>query len=296
MPSCNLQSCSSARAHRRAVALYIVVAIAAIAATVTPSPAWAGGFAGSNEIQTGTDTIAPGSPRAFNFNQNTTTAGTISRLSIYLDATNTASQVTLGLYANSSSRPGRRLAFCTVTAPRAGAWNSCPISPLTISTRSYWGAILQPMASTGTIRFRDVSSGGGDSYSSSTGSMSTLPTNFRVGQRGSGAPVSMFADLPPTPAPEPTPDPPPTTPPPAGSPTLQQVDGGTGYYGQFTSGLPTSAGYFPISVWGAYDFTVANVAKDKAVGLNLYVWNADPSAIGAVEHRRGRYADASESQ
>jgi hypothetical protein len=55
------------------------------------------------------------------------------------------------------------------------------------------------------------------------------------------------------------------------------VDGGTGYYGRFASGLPTSSGYFPIGVWGAYDFTAANVAKDKDVGLNLYVWNASIS-------------------
>jgi hypothetical protein len=58
------------------------------------------------------------------------------------------------------------------------------------------------------------------------------------------------------------------------------VDGGPGYYGQFSNGLPTSADFFPIGVWGAYDFTATNVAKDKDVGLNLYVWNADTSASG----------------
>ena len=65
---------------------------------------------------------------------------------------------------------------------------------------------------------------------------------------------------------------------PAGAPSLAQVDGGTGYYGLFANGLSTGAGYFPLGVWGAYDFTAANVARDKAVGLNLYVWNADVSA------------------
>ena len=63
-----------------------------------------------------------------------------------------------------------------------------------------------------------------------------------------------------------------------GAPSLAQVDGGAGYYGLFANGLSTSAGYFPVGVWGAYDFTAANVARDKAVGLNLYVWNADVSA------------------
>jgi hypothetical protein len=31
-------------------------------------------------------------------------------------------------------------------------------------------------------------------------------------------------------------------------------------------------------VWGSYDHTVANVAEDKAVGINTYVWVADTSA------------------
>jgi hypothetical protein len=58
------------------------------------------------------------------------------------------------------------------------------------------------------------------------------------------------------------------------------VDGGPSYYGRFQNGLPADPGFFPIGVWGAYDFTVANVAKDKDVGLNLYVWASDPAAWG----------------
>ena len=108
MPSCNLRSCWSVRGQKRALALCIIVAMSAI---VTPSSASVGGFVGSDAIQTGGDTSAAGTARAFI--QNATAAGTINRLSVYLDARNTASQVTLGLYANSSSRPGRRLAFCS---------------------------------------------------------------------------------------------------------------------------------------------------------------------------------------
>jgi hypothetical protein len=62
------------------------------------------------------------------------------------------------------------------------------------------------------------------------------------------------------------------------APTLTQVDGGPSYYAQFSN--PLSSSEFPIGVWGAYNFTTENVAKDKAVGLNLYVWNADVSAGG----------------
>jgi hypothetical protein len=57
--------------------------------------------------------------------------------------------------------------------------------------------------------------------------------------------------------------------------TLQQIDGGLGYYGQFTNPLPTSPSFFPIGVWGAYAQEANNRNKDAAVGINVYVWAAD---------------------
>jgi hypothetical protein len=67
-----------------------------------------------------------------------------------------------------------------------------------------------------------------------------------------------------------------------GAPRLQEVDGGLGYYGRFSNPLPTSASYFPIGVWGAYAMEPRNIAKDKAVGLNTYVWAADPQFLPAI--------------
>ena len=69
-------------------------------------------------------------------------------------------------------------------------------------------------------------------------------------------------------------------PPPTGQVQLTPIDGGLNYYAQYSNPLPSTPDFFPIGVWGAYDFTVANVAKDKDVGLNTYVWNADTSAWG----------------
>ena len=62
------------------------------------------------------------------------------------------------------------------------------------------------------------------------------------------------------------------------TPTLQPIDGGTGYYGQFanTSGMDAPS-YFPIAVWGAYNQTQANRDLDAAAGINTYVWVADDS-------------------
>jgi hypothetical protein len=55
------------------------------------------------------------------------------------------------------------------------------------------------------------------------------------------------------------------------------VDGGANYYARFSHGLPANRSYFPIGVWGAYAQDQANIEKDKAAGLNLYIWPADPS-------------------
>lgn len=96
----------------------------------------------------------------------------------------------------------------------------------------------------------------------------------------------------PPPAKPPTTPPtaPPTTPPATGvTATLRQVDGGTGYYGKYTTGLPTAASYFPIGVWFESVVEAGDTAKDKAVGINTYVQltgNSDLAAIGAA----GMYA------
>ena len=60
------------------------------------------------------------------------------------------------------------------------------------------------------------------------------------------------------------------------SPTLQEVDGGLDYYSRFSNALPSGASFFPIAVWGSYAHEPANINVDKAVGLNTYVWAADP--------------------
>ena len=81
------------------------------------------------------------------------------------------------------------------------------------------------------------------------------------------------------------PPPPPPPPPPPGQPQLQAVDGGPNYYAQFSNPLSVAPTFFPIAVWGSYAHEVANVAEDKAVGINTYVWVADPS-VGFMNNIR----------
>ena len=69
---------------------------------------------------------------------------------------------------------------------------------------------------------------------------------------------------------------------PARAPALVPVDGGANYYARFSHGLPASRSYFPIGVWGSYDHTQAHIDQDKAVGYNLYVWDADAPSAGEL--------------
>jgi hypothetical protein len=71
-----------------------------------------------------------------------------------------------------------------------------------------------------------------------------------------------------------------------GAPRLQEIDGGLGYYRKFSNPLSASASFFPIGVWGAYAMERRNIAKDKAVGLNTYVWFADTITPGYIEDAR----------
>ena len=83
--------------------------------------------------------------------------------------------------------------------------------------------------------------------------------------------VSNAPSLTPTPAP-----------PPAAAVSLEQPDGGTSYYRQFTNSLSTSPDYFPIGVWGAYDQTQANRDLDASAGINTYVWAGDATFLPEI--------------
>ena len=55
------------------------------------------------------------------------------------------------------------------------------------------------------------------------------------------------------------------------TPTLRPADGGRRWHARFARGFPTSPRFFPVAVWFESVTTRADVAKDKAVGLNTYV-------------------------
>jgi hypothetical protein len=146
---------------------------------------------GSQAVQAGLDANPAGLAEAFQYTASA--SGTAGRLYLYLDGSSSATRVVLGLYANSASdNPGALLAQATIAGPLRGTWNSVTISPVAISAGTrYWIAVLGPSGA-GTVRFRDVATGG-RAQTSSSGTLSTLPATWSTGVRYTNSPMSAYA-------------------------------------------------------------------------------------------------------
>jgi hypothetical protein len=64
---------------------------------------------------------------------------------------------------------------------------------------------------------------------------------------------------------------------------LRDVDGGQGYYSQFSNSLPSHPDYFPIGVWFESVVSQTDVDRDKDAGLNLYVGLTANSNLSLVQ-------------
>jgi hypothetical protein len=141
-------------------------------------------------VTTNPDSNSPGQAQAYPY--TAAAAGTVSTLSVYIDTPSQASSAVVGLYNNASGNPSTLLATCIVTAPKAGAWNSCVASAVVTSGTTYWLAILGPVG-TGTLAFRD-SPGGNGSKGSAQNNLSALPGTWTsAGVQWANAPAAVYA-------------------------------------------------------------------------------------------------------
>jgi hypothetical protein len=89
--------------------------------------------------------------------------------------------VRLGVYFDAAGIPGGLLGQATITAPKAGAWNSVALAGISIRAgTTYWLVVLQPTGSSGMIRFRDQGSGSPSQTSSQT-TLAALPATWSLG-------------------------------------------------------------------------------------------------------------------
>jgi len=189
------QSITSPEAERAATA----------AAYNTAASAAVGVLVGSDSVQPSNDTNPAGMAEAFLSVAGAT--GTSSTLTLYIDGTNTATTVLVGVYADAAGRPGALLSTGKLTAPEAGAWNEVPIKSVdVVNGQGYWIAILAPVGA-GSVQMRDLPSGGGKTVTTSQANLTAMPSTWTVGSVYANSPVSAYlvadADTPNAPTPTP---------------------------------------------------------------------------------------------
>jgi hypothetical protein len=157
--------------------------------TFTTTAAGATVLVGDKTIEAQRDNNPAGTAEAFQYTASA--SGTVSKLSIYIDSNNTATQVVVGLYSNvSGNSPGTLLTQATITNPTKGAWNTVAVPSATVTTgTSYWIAVLGPV---GTMQFRDKAVGGKAQTSSQT-NLTNLPATWTPGANFANAPFSAYA-------------------------------------------------------------------------------------------------------
>jgi hypothetical protein len=143
---------------------------------------------GNQTVESSTDNNQAGLAEAFPFSGHI--SGTAHSIAVYVDSHSTARTVLAALYADSSGRPGSLLASGTLASPKAGAWNTLPISATTVSaSKSYWVAVL---GKGGTMYFRDRASGPCQSVNSAQTGLSAMPSAWSNGSQWSTCPVSAY--------------------------------------------------------------------------------------------------------
>jgi hypothetical protein len=158
-----------------------------------PPPGTGNAPVGDQAVETAPDSNPVGTAEAFPFVASTT--GGVDTMHVYIDTTNTASSVVVGIFADSGSgHPGTLLGSCSVTAPTAGAWNTCKLaSSVSITTgKTYWLPILQPTTASGTLKYRN---GGRSGSETDSVKRTALPATWSTGNTYTDGPASIWADL-----------------------------------------------------------------------------------------------------
>jgi hypothetical protein len=162
--------------------------------TNTPVPSGGGPtntLLGYTEIGDNDDYNPPGMAEAFIYMANI--SGTVTRLSVYVDADNSATQVVIGLYNNAAGdNPGSLLTQAVINNPANDAWNTVTVPAASVvAGQKYWLAILGP-AGSGVVQFKDTGSGNKAQTSAQT-DLITLPANWSPGTNYLNAPLSAYA-------------------------------------------------------------------------------------------------------
>jgi hypothetical protein len=154
-----------------------------------PPPPPSGVLLGDQTVESIVDSNSLGNAEAF---QTTASAsGTVSTLSIYLDASSTATTMFAGIYADSLGHPGALIAQGSSSQLTAGAWNTVPIPGAIVTAGTpYWIAVLGTQS--GVLSFRDASGRGCVSETSGQKNLTALPSTWVTGTVWPSCPLSGY--------------------------------------------------------------------------------------------------------
>lgn len=142
---------------------------------------------GDTKIERTVDRSPSGIAKAFPFQAATT--GQVNSASVYLDSSNRAPTVWVGMYANRNGHPQALMSQAVISNPSAGQWNSVKLPPVQVTRgTTYWLALL---GVNGQVGFRD-SYGRCRSEVGRQVNLRTLPATWTTGFRWPTCAVSMF--------------------------------------------------------------------------------------------------------
>jgi hypothetical protein len=111
-----------------------------------------------------------------------TASGTLDALTFFLSERNTSTTVYFGLYSDNDGQPGTLLVQGSTSSPIKGSWNRIAVSSVPVSSgTTYWLAVL---GTSNTLWFRDSSAGSCIAESSSSTTLTSLPSVWSAGQQG----------------------------------------------------------------------------------------------------------------
>jgi hypothetical protein len=142
---------------------------------------------GDTRVESSLDQNPSGTAEAFPVQAVAT--GQVNSLAVYLDRSNAAATVWVGMYTSSNGHPHALLSQGMISNPLPGQWNSVTLPAVQVTGRTtYWLAVL---GVNGTIQFRDRTGNCSSDVGGQT-DLGSLPATWTTGSRWSTCTVSMF--------------------------------------------------------------------------------------------------------
>ncbi len=182
MPSHTLSAIFNARLH---IALCFLALLVSFVTPVSGQQSQV--LLGDTNVERTVDKSPSGKAKAFPVRAAAT--GQVNSLSVYLDSSNRAPTVWVGMYTNGNGHPRALMAKGVISNPAAGQWNSIALPPVQVTKgTTYWLSLL---GVNGVVGFRD-SYGRCRSEVGRQRNLSTLPATWISGFGWPTCTVSMF--------------------------------------------------------------------------------------------------------